>query len=144
MGLQIVESVELAQPPEAAWALFCEVERWPEWFPMLRAVRRVARGPFAIGEPIVLTLAMAGRESRITVRVTESGERHVRWRGSSFGVTGDHGFSVEATERGSRFTSDETFTGLPLLVVPKRYFATVQQEVALGLGRFAALLRTTA
>jgi len=139
MGLQITESVDLAQAPDAVWSRFCEVERWPEWFPMLRAVRRVARGPFTVREPIVLTLAMAGRETRVTVRVTEARERHVRWRGTSFGVTGDHAFFVEATERGSRFTSDETFSGIPLLVVPKRYFATVQQEVAAGLDRFVTL-----
>jgi len=139
MGLQIVESVDIAQPSDVVWARFCELERWPAWFPMLRAVRRVARGPFAIGEPLVLTLAMAGRETRVTVRVTESRDRHVRWKGSSFGVTGDHAFYVEATERGSRFTSDETFSGIPLLVVPKKYLGHVQQEVQSGLERFAAL-----
>jgi hypothetical protein len=139
MAFTVKESVDIAQPPEVVWARFGRVEEWPAWFPSMQTVRRVARGPFSIGEPIVLGLALGGRGASITVRVTESAPYHVRWVGSSFGVKGDHAFFVEATATGSRFTSDETLSGLPLLLVPKRYLGDVQQEVLAGMQRFANL-----
>ena len=142
MSVRIVQSVEVLASAEVCWRSFSELADWPRWFASLTAVERTMQGPFVVGELLVLGLAFRGHGSRVTVRVASVVDGHeVRWVGSSFGVRGDHAFRVDPMDATrARFTSDETFTGFPTRLIPRRIFAELEAEVAAGLQRFARLV----
>lgn len=145
MSVRVQHSVEIARPTAACWRLFTQVERWPDWFPLLVAARRGEVDEFRPGERLSLRLGFRGRGVDVEVRVEEAESgRRVRWIGRSLGVVGDHRFSIEpleGPEAGARcrFSSEELFSGLPVRLVPKRLFAELEAETRLGLERFRAL-----
>jgi len=42
-------SVDVAAAPEQVWAVLADVERWPEWTPMITRLQRVDSGAFGVG-----------------------------------------------------------------------------------------------
>ncbi len=52
---------DLVSSPEAAFALICEVEKWPLWLSFLTSARRVEEsGPLRLGSEIALRSAIPG------------------------------------------------------------------------------------
>jgi uncharacterized membrane protein len=52
---------DLASSPESAFALICEVEKWPLWLSFLTSARRVdEHAPLTLGSEIVLRSAIPG------------------------------------------------------------------------------------
>src|SRR5688572_4984563 len=97
-------------------------------------------GPLAVGDELVFHLALLGRGATVRVRLTEVGPRRARWLGRSLGVTGDHAFFVEPLTGGrARLTSDERFSGLPVRLVPDRFWRLLAGEARAGLERFRSL-----
>lgn len=139
MATRVVSHVDVPLAPDDAWARFLRLEDWPRWFPTLTAVE-CDRPALAVGAQLTLHLQMGGRGAKITCLVKHLDGHRIRWVGRAFGVTGDHSFFVERRDEGSRFTSDETFTGLPLLLVPKRYLDRLKVEADAGMQRFLALV----
>jgi hypothetical protein len=143
MSKNVHHAVEIAASADAAWAVFSRTQDWPRWFPTLQRLERSMTGSITLGESIVLHLALFGRGGAVTVRVKEVAPHRVRWVGGSFGVTGDHAFYVERIDdRRCRFVSDETFSGLPVRLIPKRVFGLLERETAEGLTRFRRLVET--
>ena len=138
MATRVISSVVVPLSPEETWARFLRLENWPRWFPTLTAIE-CSRPALAVDAELTLHLSMGGRGAKVTCFVKHLDARRVRWVGRSFGVTGDHSFHVEPHAGGTRFTSDETFTGLPLLLVPKRYLDALKVEADAGMQRFAAM-----
>ncbi len=138
MSTRVVSHVDVPLPPDEVWARFLRLEDWPRWFPALTAVE-CDRPALTLGAQLVLHLQMAGRGAKIACIVKQLEERRVRWVGRAFGVTGDHSFFVTSQGTGTRLTSDETFSGLPLLLVPKRYLDLLKVEADAGMQRFGAL-----
>ena len=143
MATRVVSHVDVPLPPDEVWARFLRLNDWPRWFPALTAVD-CNRPQLAVGAQLTLHLQMAGRGAKVTCTVQQLDDQRVRWVGRAFGVTGDHSFFVERRGDGARFTSDETFSGFPLLLVPKRYLEPLQLEADAGLLRFAALCQPPA
>jgi hypothetical protein len=141
---RLAAAIELAVPAEACWRAFLKTEDWPRWFPTLQRLERAAAAaPFSVGEELVLHLAFRGRGAPVRVRVLEVSPSHVRWSGRSFGVTGDHSYRVEPVgEGGCRFLSEESFSGLPVRLIPRFVFAELQREHDLGMERFRELVET--
>jgi hypothetical protein len=53
-------SQDLGSSPEAAFALVCEVEKWPVWLSPLRSARRVDGGPLELGSQVSVRGAIPG------------------------------------------------------------------------------------
>ena len=59
-------SLDLATSPEAAFALICEVEKWPVWLSFLRSARVVdGAGPLRPGSEVALRSAIPGEEEEL-------------------------------------------------------------------------------
>ena len=59
-------SQDLASSPEAAFALICEVEKWPVWLSFLQSARRVdERGPLRVGSEVVLRGSIPGEREEL-------------------------------------------------------------------------------
>ena len=102
-------SVDIQAPPEAVWAVWSDVERWPEWTAGVARVERLDPGPLAVG-----------RRARVRQpkfppavwRVTELEEnRGFTWVSVTPGahVTGSH--RIVPQQGGSRATLSLTFAG---------------------------------
>ncbi len=62
----IVGSQDIASSPEAAFALICEVEKWPVWLSFARTSRRVDETlPLQLGSEIALRGAIPGEEEEL-------------------------------------------------------------------------------
>jgi uncharacterized membrane protein len=59
-------SLDLVSSPEAAFALICEVEKWPVWLSFLRTAR-LAEGaaPLGLGSEVTLRSAIPGDEEEL-------------------------------------------------------------------------------
>ncbi len=42
-------SISIAVPPDKAWAVTIDIERWPDWTPTVERVERLDAGPFRVG-----------------------------------------------------------------------------------------------
>lgn len=147
MSRHLHHAVEVAVPADACWAAFARVVDWPRWFPTLVRVERPERegllAPLRLGERLVLHLGFRGYAAPVPVRVEELGDRHVRWVGRSFGVTGDHAYRAEPIDGArSRLVSDEIFSGLPVRLLPRAIFGELDRETVAGLARFRQMVET--
>jgi uncharacterized membrane protein len=62
----IYASQDLAIPPEPAFALLCEVEKWPVWMSFLKSARRTEpAAPLRLGSEILLRSAIPSEEEQL-------------------------------------------------------------------------------
>jgi hypothetical protein len=92
-------TVDIDAPPERVWEVMSDVERWHEWTPSIRSVRRLDGGSFAVGSRVVI------RQPKFPPgiwKVTEIGRDRFTWVAWAPGlrVTAKHW--VEPRPPGSR------------------------------------------
>ena len=104
-------TVDIEASPDKVWAVTRDIERWPEWTPTVTSVRRLDKGPFAVGSCAVI------RQPKLLPakwRVTELDDerRSFTWlmRGPGMRIQARHG--VEANGQGSRATLSIHFSGV--------------------------------
>lgn len=108
-------SIDIAAPPDVVWAVWSDIERWPEWTASVARVERFDRGPLAIGHRARV------RQPKLPVAVwqvtkLEQG-RGFEWVSASPGarVTGYHW--IEPQGSGSRARLGVVFAGPVALLV---------------------------
>ncbi len=47
--MKVEDIVDIDAPPEIVWAVTEDVERWPEWSPVMESIVRLDSGPFDVG-----------------------------------------------------------------------------------------------
>ena len=88
--------------PEEVWALFVDVERWPEMTKSISAARRVDEGPLHVGSEAIIEQPRLPKACW-QVTALEPG-RSFTWETSAWGLTTVGGHLVDADGRGSRIT----------------------------------------
>jgi hypothetical protein len=113
MSLHLKTVSEIDASPEEVWAVLSDLDAYEAWNPFMLS----ATGTLAEGERLDIRMRPPGgkaRRFRPTVRAAVPG-RELRWLGS-VGVPGvfdgEHAFTIEATDGGSRLTHEERFTGV--------------------------------
>jgi uncharacterized membrane protein len=88
--------------PEQVWALFVDVERWPELTKSVSAARRVDEGPLQVGSEAIIEQP---RLPKARWRVTDLAPGHFfTWETRAPGITTVGGHIVEPAGQGSRIT----------------------------------------
>jgi uncharacterized membrane protein len=88
--------------PAQVWALFVDMERWPEMTKSISAARRVDEGPLHVGSEATIEQP---RLPKACWRVTELEPGHsFTWETSARGLTTVGGHIVDADGLGSRIT----------------------------------------
>ena len=83
--MKLTSVLHIDAPTDVVWIVTEDVERWPEWTPTVKSVRRVDQGPFGVGSTALLKLPGLP-ESTWTVTALTRGE----------------GFTWESRVRGTR------------------------------------------
>jgi hypothetical protein len=97
-------SQDLASSPEAAFALICEVEKWPVWLSCLRSARRVddpAR-PFGLGSEVAVRGAIGADEDEELYEVDQFLEGHIVSLVGAYSLRRRIDFRIERKSRTSK------------------------------------------
>jgi uncharacterized membrane protein len=132
--VRFASSVDIAAPPAEVFAVYSDVERWPDWTPTVRSVERLDLGPLRLGSRTRI------RQPRLPTTVWEvteyvEGVRFV-WVARAPGAltTGSH--EVAASPAGSTATASIEQRGpLGLLVglLTRRLTVRYLEQEAQGL-----------
>jgi len=95
-------SQDLASSPEAAFALICEVEKWPVWLSCLRTARRLDETvPFGLGSEVAIRGKLAGDEEDL-YEVDQYLEGHIVSLVGAFSLRRRIDFRIERKSRNSK------------------------------------------
>jgi hypothetical protein len=108
-------SMDIEAPAKRVWSVMSDVERWPEWTPSVRRVRRVDSGPLRAGSRAwVRQPNLPPALWKVTELVEGSG---FTWVTRSPGVLVTARHEVAPTERGTRATLSIAYSGALAFVV---------------------------
>lgn len=112
---EIRTEIEIAASPDAVWNTLVEIERWPEWNPIVNK----SNGLSEIGSQLDITMASEekGKDGpQYKPKVLEMNQpSFFRWRAhmiAGFIFTNDKVFELEEIEGGTRLIHKELFRGL--------------------------------
>lgn len=124
--MDIIETIEIAAPPERVWAVMADVERWSEWTASIRRVEVLDGGPLRLGGRARV------QQPRLpnavwTVSVWDP-PRCFEWRNASPGVRSVAGHRVEAlADDRSRVTLSIAWSG-PLAWLVRLLFGRLSRR----------------
>jgi uncharacterized membrane protein len=123
-----IKTVDIDAPPEKVFAVLCDVERWPEWTSTMSSVRRLDKGPLAVGS----SAQVRQPKLRPAVwQVTEfEGNRNFTWLARSPGLRMKAGHLVEPRGSGSRVALSFEMSGPLAPLVSRLYGSLIEQYVA--------------
>jgi uncharacterized membrane protein len=94
--MKVENLIHINVPSELVWAVTVDVERWPEWTPTVKSIKRIDRGPFREG-------------SNATIK--QPGLPEAQWVVTAFEQ--GKSFSWEARVRGIRMIGTHEVTAIP-------------------------------
>ena len=130
--MRIEHSIEIEAPAEIVWDVTEDVERWPEWSPAMKSVRRLDQGPFDVGSRALIR-QQAMSEAEWDVTAMTRGERF-EWetRKPGMRMVGVH--EVRPSPAGTRSLLAIEVYGLlgrvlwPLLILPMRWALRMENQ----------------
>jgi uncharacterized membrane protein len=103
-------SVQVHAPTEHVWDVMSDVERWPEWTPTVRSVRRTNDGPLRVGAKARIRQPRLPPADWVVTSLTEG--RAFDWESRSPGVRIVARHVLEPNGDGSRVTLTVQFRGV--------------------------------
>jgi uncharacterized membrane protein len=107
--MRFERSVEIAVPAEEAYAVYADVERWPEWTASVESVERLDEGPLRVGSSAKLKQPRLPGQVWTVTSVDEG--RSFAWETRGVGIVSVGVHEVEATPAGCRATAIVEMTG---------------------------------
>ncbi len=109
---EISATTDIAASPAQVWAVLADLASYPQWNPLFRE----ASGQLTAGSRVTLksTHPASGRIMTIKAKVLVAEPvTELRWVSSLPGIiTGEHSFTLAATDGGTRLVQTETYRGL--------------------------------
>jgi uncharacterized protein YndB with AHSA1/START domain len=114
---KIVESIEIARPPEEVFAYLDELERHGEWQSQIVSSRRETDGPTGVGSRATGVRRVPGGRQSVTYEIIEHDPpRRVSFKGVNGAVRPMGTVTIEPSgERGSKMTLELDLQGHGLL-----------------------------
>ena len=103
-------TIEIAASPERVWALVSDIERWPDWTPSMKSVKRLDIGPLAVGSRARVHQPKLLPADWVVTKL-EAG-RGFDWTTRSLGLTAIGRHWIDAIDSGSRVTLSIQFGGM--------------------------------
>lgn len=103
-------SVFIDASPDRVWAVMSDIERWHEWTPSVRSIRRTNTGPFRIGAKARVMQPKLPAADWIVTAVHEG--RGFDWESRAPGVRVLARHVIEPSGGGSRVTLSVQYSGL--------------------------------
>lgn len=124
--------------PEKLWAVWSDLEHWPDWSPLHQSVTRdTAAATLATGasfsQKLGLGFPIGTTTEIVTISLLEPG-RHAAWEGHANGVRNCHLWSFTPLSGGGTHVSNvEAFSGFPIallqLMVRRRWNRSFQDAL---------------
>jgi len=101
--MRFEHAVTIQAPAERVWAVFSDVERWPEWTPTVESVERLDEGPLRPGARTRI------RQPKLPVAVWEVTKleegQYFEWTSAAPGIRTTGGHRVVSTPEGTVATA---------------------------------------
>jgi len=104
--LKAQKSIEIMAPADTVFNLLAEIPSWPQWQPDVTS----AELPDGLAVGHVFRWKAAGLNITSTIQELETNSR-IGWTGKSLGMQAVHRWKLEAIERGTRVTTEESLNG---------------------------------
>jgi hypothetical protein len=101
---------DIVAAPEKVWAVISDVERWPEWTPSVRSIKRYDAGPLAIGSRARIEQPKLRPADWEVTRLEK--DRGFDWVTRTPGLVVTGGHWIEPVPAGSRVTISIRLAGL--------------------------------
>ena len=113
--MRLSSSIDIQAPPDTVWAVWSDLERWPEWTASVSRIERLEPGPLAVGHRVRVHQPKFPPATWRVIALEEG--RGFTWVSESPGarVTASHW--IEPRAAGSRARSAITFAGPIALLV---------------------------
>ena len=102
-------AIDIQAPPERVWAVWSDVERWPDWTPTMVRIERLDAGPFVAGSRARIRQPAMPAFVWTVTRLDEG--RGFTWTTHSPGVVVTAHHTIEPSQNGSRATMSIEYGG---------------------------------
>ncbi len=102
--------VQIAAPPGRVWTVMSDIERWHEWTPTIRSIRRTNAGPFRIGAKARVYQPKLPPADWLVTALDEG--REFTWESRAPGIRVVARHLVEPSAEGSRVTLSIQYSGI--------------------------------
>ena len=126
--------------PEIVWQAFRDVERWPEWNPVIAKASWNGAAPWQKGSALEIQI---GGPHPATLHPEIEGvapPNIVHWVGKQMGVKGEALFRFDPDPAGTKIECFQEFSGAATMLVPDR----IKREVTAVFDRWLESLRNEA
>jgi hypothetical protein len=88
--MRVSHAIDVHAPAEVVWSATVDVERWPEWTPTVKSVRRLDSGPLKPGSIVRIRQPMQPTADWVVTRVVEGQEFSWETRRGGLRMTATH------------------------------------------------------